>query len=299
MRSPSEQVSEGQPGTTELLIEPDAEIVQSHPRRQTCSQSLKLMGPLPPQTKGVEQLVVGTLYDLADGGHPSPQMLGPGLERVSFGRMDDARPVALSPAAVVLCSFETFIGYVGARGGRSYTAKASVRLSPHSKESLRHLLIGGGGGSKAETRDDSGGICSGQQRKAFVPSQAVGPSDVGLSSKPSMSSAFTVSGGHRRAVQRLVRALSHLKKSYQVQEESLDELRVRAHQPIELGTLGKRGEGICEVGLGVAVEVPLAGEPRPAGEEGEGYDLARTERDACGPGFLFGVWEWQKSSTIT
>src|ERR671911_3070125 len=72
---------------------------------------------------------------------------------------------------------------------------------------------------------------------------------VGLSSKPSMSSAFTVSGGHRRAVQRLVRAPSHLKKSYQVQEESLHELRVRAHQPIELGTLGKGGEGICEVGL--------------------------------------------------
>src|SRR5919112_1940130 len=283
MRSPSEQVSEGQLGTTELLIEPDTKVVQRHPRRQTCSQSLKLMGPLPPQTKGVEQLVVGTLYDLADGGHPSPQMLGPGLERVSFGRMDDARPVALSPAAVVLCSFETFIGYVGARGGRSYTAKASVRLSPHSKESLRHLLIGGGGGSKAETRDDSGGICSGEQRKAFVPSQAVGPSDVGLSSKPSMSSAFTVSGGHRRTVQRLVRALLHLKKSYQVQGESLDELRVRAHQPIELGTLGKRGESICEVGLGVAVEVPLAGEARPAGEEGEGYDLARTER---------WVWSW-------
>src|SRR5918995_674728 len=283
MRSPSEQVSEGQPGATELLIKPDAEIVQSHPRRQTCSQSLKLMRPLPPQAKGVEQLVVGALYDLADGGHPSPQMLGPGLERVSFGRMDDARPVALSPAAVVLGSFETFVGYVGSRGDRSYTGKALVLLSPHSKESLGHLLVGGRGGSKAENRDDSRGICSGEQRKAFVPSQAVGPSDVGLSSKPSMSSAFTVSGGHRRAVQRLVRALSHLKKSYQVQEESLHELRVRAHQPIELGTLGKGGEGICEVGLGVAVEVPLAGEPRPAGEEGEGDDLARTER--C-------VWSW-------
>src|SRR5215210_9532424 len=117
MRSPSEQVSEGQPGTTELLIEPDAEVVQSHPRRQTCSQSLKLMGPLPSQAKGVEQLVVSALYDLADGGHPSPQMLGPGLDRVPFGRMDYLRPVALSPAAVVLSSFETFVGYVGSRGG--------------------------------------------------------------------------------------------------------------------------------------------------------------------------------------
>src|SRR5688500_390401 len=191
-----------------MVIEPDTEVVQSHPRRQTCSQSLKLMGPLPPQAKGVEQLLIGAFYDLADAGHPSSQMLGPGLERVSFGRMDDARPVALSPATVVLGSFETFVGYVGSTGDRSYTAKASVRLSPHGNERLGHLVVGGGGGSKAETRDDSGGICSGEQRKAFVPSQAVGPSDVGLSSKPSMSSAFTVSGGHRRAVQRLVRALS-------------------------------------------------------------------------------------------
>src|SRR5215210_8348657 len=214
MRSPSEQVSEGQPGATELLIEPDAEIVQSHSRRQTCSQSLKLMGPLPPKSKGVEQLLVGALYDLADCGHPSPQMLRPGLERVSFGRMDDARSVALSPAAVVLSSFETFVGYVGSTGDRSYAGKTSVRLSPHSKEGLGHLLVGSGGGSKAESRDDSGGICSGEQRKAFVPSQTVGPSYVSLSSKPSMPSAFTVSGGHRRAVQRLVRALSHLQKSY-------------------------------------------------------------------------------------
>jgi hypothetical protein len=139
MKSPSEQVSEGQPRATELLIKPDAEIVQSHPRRQTCSQSLKLMRPLPPQAKGVEQLVVGALYDLANGGYPPHQALGPGLDRVSFGRMDDARPVALSPAAVVLGSFETFVGYVGSRGDRSYTGKASVRLIPHSKESLKAI----------------------------------------------------------------------------------------------------------------------------------------------------------------
>src|SRR5215212_3939648 len=78
MRSPSEQVSEGQPGTTELPIEPDAEVVQSHPRRQTCSQSLKLMRPLPPQAEGVEQFVVGALHNLADGGHPPPAALDGG-----------------------------------------------------------------------------------------------------------------------------------------------------------------------------------------------------------------------------
>src|SRR5215212_2633824 len=107
MRSPSEQVSEGQPGTTELPIEPDAEVVQSHPRRQTCSQSLKLMGPLPPQAEGVEQLVVGALHDLADGGHPPPEALGPAsLFRVPFGRMDDSSPVMMEPLEVVFGAFE-------------------------------------------------------------------------------------------------------------------------------------------------------------------------------------------------
>jgi hypothetical protein len=24
-----------------------------------------------------------------------------------------------------------------------------------------------------------------------------------------------------------------------------------------------------------------------------------SEREACGPGFVFGGWDWQKSSTIT
>src|SRR3954471_17174906 len=134
MRLPSQQVGEGQPGTTELLIEPDAEVVQGHPRCQTCSQPLKLMGPLSPEAEGVEQLLVERLHDLADTSHPSPHALRPGIERISFGRMDDARPVALSPAAMVVGSFETLVGYVGSRGGRPCTGKPSVRSSPYGKE---------------------------------------------------------------------------------------------------------------------------------------------------------------------
>ena len=45
-------------GATELLVEPHAEIVQSDPRRQARAQTLKLVGPLLPQTEGVEELVV-------------------------------------------------------------------------------------------------------------------------------------------------------------------------------------------------------------------------------------------------
>jgi hypothetical protein len=91
-----------------LFIEPDAEVVQSYPRRQACPQTLKLMGPLPPQTKGVEQLVIDGFYDLADGSHPTPQALGPTpLAGVTFWWMDEGCSVALFSAAMVLNPFET------------------------------------------------------------------------------------------------------------------------------------------------------------------------------------------------
>jgi hypothetical protein len=59
-----------------------------------------------------------------------------------------------------------------------------------------------------------------------------------------------------------------------VQDDLLDESRTGAHEAVELGTSQQCGEGAEQVGLGVAVEVPLAGEPGPPGEDGQGYDLA-------------------------
>jgi hypothetical protein len=52
---------------------------------------------------------------------------------------------------------------------------------------------------------------------------------------------------------------------------------VGAHQPIKLRAVGQGGEGISQPSLGVAVEVPLARETAPAGEEGQGKYLALGE----------------------
>jgi hypothetical protein len=88
-----------------LLVEPDAEVVKSYPRRQTRAQTLKLMRWLSPEAKGVEQLVIDTLYDLADGGNPLPQTLGPPpLAGVIFGRADKLRSVALEPLLMIFGS---------------------------------------------------------------------------------------------------------------------------------------------------------------------------------------------------
>jgi hypothetical protein len=66
--SPSHQIRELQSRPTEVVIEPDTKVVQSHPRRQSSTQTLDLVGTLPPQAEGVEELVVDRLDDLTDGG---------------------------------------------------------------------------------------------------------------------------------------------------------------------------------------------------------------------------------------
>jgi hypothetical protein len=62
-----------------------------------------------------------------------------------------------------------------------------------------------------------------------------------------------------------------------MQGESLNELRAGVQQAVELGTLGQGREGVCEVACSVAIEFPLAGEPAPTREDGEGEDLAFAE----------------------
>jgi len=104
---------------------------------------------------------------------------------------------------------------------------------------------------------------------------------------------LAVPNGHRRAIEGFVRTLADLQKTHQVQEESLDELGTGAHQAVELRTTGQGREGIYEVGLGIAVEVPLAGEAGPPGEDGEGDDLAFGEGGlgAGSPSWRMGVAE--------
>jgi hypothetical protein len=57
----------------------------------------------------------------------------------------------------------------------------------------------------------------------------------------------------------------------------LDEAQAVAHQSVELRAVGQRREGTDQTGACIAVEVPLACEACPSGEDGEGYDLAGTQ----------------------
>jgi hypothetical protein len=106
--SPSHKICELQPRTAELVIEPDTEVVQRNPRRQSGTQTLDLVGTLPPEAEGVEEFVVDRFDDLTYPGYPPPKRLGPGLFGVALGRMDYLRSVVIEPAAMVFSAFEAF-----------------------------------------------------------------------------------------------------------------------------------------------------------------------------------------------
>src|SRR5215218_564709 len=279
LRSPSQQVSKSQAGATELPIEPHTEVVQRHPRCQTSSQASQLVRSLSPEAEGVEQLVVDAFYDLADGGYPPPQALGPvPLAAVALGRVDDAHSIEIEPTPMVFFALEALVGHVGSRCRRPHARKSGVRSMPHSEEGLGYLLVGGRSGTEAKACDDARRICGHEQTEALVPSQAVGPSDVCVAGQPSFASALRIPDGHRRAVQGLVGTALSLHRCRQMQGHLLDEPHLGAHQSIELRALGQGRESVVQVGRCVAVKVPLTAEAAPSGEDSEGDNLARAER---------------------
>jgi hypothetical protein len=232
------------------------------------------MGPLSPEAEGIEQLIVDALHDLADASHPPPQALGPGLAAVALGWVDDARSVEIEPPPMVFLAFEALVGYVGSRADRAHADKLGVRSGSHGEEGLRHLLVGSGSSSEAKACNDPAGIDGSEQAKSFVPAQAIAPADVGAPGQPSMPATLAVPDGHRRAIQGLVRVFSCFQKSHQMQDESLDELCAGAHTAVELRAIGQGREGLEQISLSVAIDVPFAGEPRLPSEDSQSEGLA-------------------------
>jgi hypothetical protein len=160
---------------------------------------------------------------------------------------------------------------------------------PHGEEGLGYLLVGGRSGTEAKAGDDARGTCGHEQTKALVPPQAVAPSDVGVAGQPSFATAFGVPNGHRRAVQGLVRTFPGLHCLRKMQSHLLDEVRIEAHQPVELGAVRQGGKSLSQVATRVAVEIPFAGEPGPPGEDGQGDHFAVGEgRLGAGSAWSFG-----------
>jgi hypothetical protein len=113
MGSPSQQIGESEPGSSEALVEPDAEVVQRYPGRQSYPQSANVVGTLSAKAEGVVQLLLDGLYYLTDGRSPASQPLWPtSAASIAFWRADDARSVEIEPPPMVFLTFEAFVSYV-------------------------------------------------------------------------------------------------------------------------------------------------------------------------------------------
>jgi hypothetical protein len=98
------------------------------------------------EAEGVNQLLARGLHDLADASDPTPQALRPYLSGIALGRADEPRPVMTQLPLAIFGALEALVDHVRCRGGTPYTPKPSVRLSPHSEESLGQRLVFGGSG---------------------------------------------------------------------------------------------------------------------------------------------------------
>src|SRR5215216_3989177 len=92
-----------------------------------------------------------------------------------------------------------------------------------------------------------------------------------------MPSTLTVSDRHRRAIQSFVRRPLSVQQSDQMHHESFDELRMVAHEAVELRAIWQGGKSVAQASPCVAVEVPLARETAPPSEDGQGDHLACTQ----------------------
>src|SRR5437773_529935 len=112
MRSPAPQVRKGQPRPAQLFIQPDTEVMQSDLRSQAHPKTAEVMGPLPVQTKGMRQLLIDRLDDLAHPSQPTPQELGPWCLARALGRADGLRAIAPPPRRMILLPLKTFVDHI-------------------------------------------------------------------------------------------------------------------------------------------------------------------------------------------
>jgi len=121
-----------------------------------------------------------------------------------------------------------------------------VHLSSSCGKEAFQLLVGGRSSPKAEARYDPARVDGGEQAKALVPSQAVGPSDVNLSDQPSFAPSLGIPNRHRGPVQDFVGTSPSAQKRRQMQSGVLDELQPKPHQPVELRAVGQGWKGVAQ-----------------------------------------------------
>ena len=181
----------------------------------------------------------------------------------------------IEPATKVFGAFEAFVGHVSPREGPAHADESRVRIGPE----VRNVCARGWSAVEAApkqkpaiTPESSTAIR--REKPSYHPRLLDQPMCRHTRQASHSPTTLRIPDGHGRGVLGMIAASAVIHDPSQMQGYLFDGVSIQAHEPVELGALGQVGKRASQMVLGVAIEVSLAGEPRPAGEDGEGADLA-------------------------
>lgn len=99
------------------------------------------------------------------------------------------------------------------------------------------------GWTEAKTGDDSHGCHTQQQMEAFVPSDAIAPADIGLSSQPTRATAFGIAGDRSGAIEDFIQTCLSLEQAYHVQSKGSDGIAKLSQESVELTAMRQLRKG--------------------------------------------------------
>src|SRR4030095_6717980 len=124
-----------------LLIQPDAEVMQSNLRGQARLQPTELMGPFPIQAEGMKELIMGRLHNRAHPREPAPQRLGPRPLTIPPRRTNNLGVVDRPPRRMVRLALKALVDDIRTQRGRPDTGQARLGLATQGKKGVCQRLI--------------------------------------------------------------------------------------------------------------------------------------------------------------
>ena len=134
MNLPVHQVHKGQPRPAELLIQPNAEVMQGDLRGQARLKPAEIMGPFTIQAEGMMELLVHRLHHLAYPRQPATEPLGPRRLAMALGRPDDLSALDAPPRSLIGLALEALVNNRGTQRGRSDPDQTRLGLAARSKK---------------------------------------------------------------------------------------------------------------------------------------------------------------------
>src|SRR5512143_548052 len=129
------QIHKRQARPTELLIEPDADVMQSHLGRQGGLEATQFMRPFPIEAEHMLKAGSNRFDDWADASQPTPPSTRPRTRAVAPGRTANLSPIGVPPVHVPRRSCKALLSDIRPLGGSTDTAQARVGPMGHRQAS--------------------------------------------------------------------------------------------------------------------------------------------------------------------